>query len=230
MSPIIIRPTGGGRRGFTLAEVLIASIIGTLVIVAAWSVYVMVWQWWAESSPRLDVERSARIALLRVVEGVPGSATGDTGKDTVNSIDYKRRNGIAWSTDNPEFESVTIDGQSKVRKIKFRLKLDDEKAQLQGNIRSYYLAKNGDQRVIYYRYYNYDTSSYATEEIANSPGVIYDVEFASFTDDGSPPASYPNIVTVKLSAAKEVYGTRVNQPFTVRVDYTDTVYLRNKLD
>lgn len=230
MLPNTIRAPSRGRRGFTLAEVLIAAMIGTMVIASAWAVYMMVWQWFAEMSPRLDVERSARMALLRIVEGVPGSVTGDTGKITVNNVDYKRRNGIAWSTDLPDLESVTLDGTTKVRRINFRLRFDDEKAVVTGNVRSFYVEKSGDRRIISYRYYDYDDNQYKTRQVANTKDVTYDVEFGNFTDDGTPPTTYQNIMTVKVTAEREVYGTRLSQPYTVKVEYTDTVYLRNKLD
>jgi prepilin-type N-terminal cleavage/methylation domain-containing protein len=205
------------KRGFTLAEVLIAAIIGTMVIASAWSVYAMVWQWWAEMSPRLDVERSARLALLNVIEGVtsvsglPGDAAGSY---TVGSTNYKRRNGIAWANKDPGDNSYPeiLDQTGKpASRIRFHLVPDGNNVK-----REFYHGTYNGQGVIYYRHSN--GSLYRLD------GTLGVTELSFEKMPGT-----DNIIKVTVAAEKEVYGTRAGQPYPVRVVYTDTVYLRNAL-
>lgn len=215
MSLIIAKNKLKGRRGFTLAEILIASIIGTMVIASAWSVYVMVWQWWSEMSPRLEVERFARMTLLNVTEGVTSIRNlGDVaGTYTAGSTTYRRRNGIAWATAYP-----TISGDGKT--ITYRLAPDSS------NIRQFYYGTYNGKGVIYYKHSN--GTNYRLEPTLDSPTDQTSIIFDKLPNPSPPPDDYDNIIQVTVTAEKEVLGTRKG-PHKVKVVYTDTVYLRNAL-
>jgi len=205
------------RRGFTLAEILIASIIGTMVIASGWSVYVMVWQWWSEMSPRIEIERSARLALLNVIEGVTSvkNLAGDVaGSYTIGSTTYKRRNGIAWASkdkgDNKYPEILDQTGHPASR-IKYHLDPDPNNTK-----REFYYGTYNGQGIVYYKHTN--GASYRLDSTLG----ITDLKFENFDDAD-------NVIKVTVTAQKQVYGTRKQQPFTVTVVYSDTVYLRNAL-
>ena len=209
MSLTITKKGLKNRRGFTLAEMLIASIIGTMVIASAWSVYVMVWQWWAETSPRIEVERFARLALLNLTEGVTSvrGLSGDVaGSYTVNSIPYKRRNGIAWAKAYP-----TISADKKT--ITYKLEPDSS------DTRQFYYGTYNGKGVMYYKHSNGTT--YRLEPTLDAPATGTGIMFENF--DGA-----NNIIKVTVTAAREVKGTR-KEPYTVSVVYADTIYLRNAL-
>ena len=222
MSPSITRRAAGrGRGGFTLAEVLIAAIIGTMVIASAWSVYTMVWQWWAEMSPRLDVERTARLALLHIIEGttsVKGLSGDVAGSYTVGSTTYKRRNGIAWANRDPagnKYPEIQDQTGYPASKIKYHLVPDGNNVSRE----LYYGTYNG-RGVVYYKHSN--GTSYRLDGTLG----ITDLTFEKFYDGSE---THDNIIKVTVTAAKEVYGTRTQQPYIVEVVYADTVYLRNAL-
>ena len=222
MLPNIIKRPLAGRRGFSLAEVLIAAIIGTMVIASGWSIYTMVWQWWSEMSPRLDVERAARLALLNIIEGttsVKGLAGDVAGSYTVGSTTYKRRNGIAWANRDPsgnEYPEIEDQSGHPASKIKYHLLPDGNNVR-----REFYLGTYNGQGVLYYKHTS--GTSYPIEDTLG----ISDITFENFVDGDS--ETHDNIITVTVTAEKEIYGTRTQQPYTVEVVYTDTVYLRNAL-
>jgi prepilin-type N-terminal cleavage/methylation domain-containing protein len=222
MSLITVRNALTGRKGFTLAEVLIASIIGTMVIASAWSVYIMVWQWWTEMSPRLDVERSARLALLNIIEGVTSvnGLTGDAaGSYTIGSTTYKRRNGLAWASKDPgdsEYPQIYDQSGYPASRIVYHLVPDANNVK-----REFYYGTYNGKGIVYYKHTT--GTSYRLDGTSGITGL----KFEKFVDaDG---VQRNNIIKVTVTAAKEVYGTRAQQPYTVTVVYTDTVYLRNAL-
>jgi hypothetical protein len=210
------------RKAFTLAEVLIAAIIGTMVIVSAWSVYMMMWQWWAETSPRLDIERAARLALLNIIEGVSSISgfSGDVaGSYTIGSDTYRRRNGIAWANKDPGDNAYPIiEDQTghPASRIRYHLLPDANNSK-----REFYYGTYNGQGIVYYKH----TNSVAYR--LDSTRGITDVKFEKFIDAEG--GTHDNIIKVTVTAQKEVYGTRTNQPYTVTVVYSDTVYLRNAL-
>ena len=213
MLPSIIRKRFKGRKGFTLAEVLIAIMIGTMVVASAWSVYVMVWQWWAEMSPRLDVERFARVALLNTTEGVTSiSGLGDVVNETytVGSTTYKYRSGIAWATAYP---TISLDKKT----ITYCLVKESS------NTRQFYygtyIEDNIEKGAIFYKHTN--NTVYKLKPALYWPDDTTSIKFEKF--EGA-----DNIIKVTVTASKEVKGTR-KEPYTVSVTYTDTVYLRNAL-
>lgn len=195
-----------------MVEMMFAMMIGLFVIATAWSVYVMIWQWWAEMSPRLDAQRTARIALLNVVEGVTGVVNGPdpvAGTFTVGSTTYKRRNGIAWATAYP---AISVDG----RTISYRLVPDAS------NVRQFYLGADPvtGEGVIYYKHS--DGTSY---KIPSTLGIT-DIKFEKFQDPGG--TTHDNVIRITVTTEKEVQGVR-SEPLNISVVYTDTVYLRNAL-
>ena len=222
MSLITVRSTPNSRKGFTLAEVLVASIIGTMVMASAWSVYVMVWQWWAETGPRIEIERTARLALLNVIDGVTSVSglSGDVaGSYTIGVTSYKRRNGIAWANKDPGDNSYPqiLDQTGKpASRILYHLEPDA------GNVkREFYYGTYNGQGVVYYKHTN------GTDYVLDGTRGITDLKFEKFIDaEGD---SHDNIIKVTVTAEKEVYGTRAQTSYTVGVVYTDTVYLRNAL-
>lgn len=222
MSLIIRNIVMRDRKGFTLAEVLISAIIGTLVIISAWSVYMMMWQWWAETSPRLDIERSARLALLNVIEGVTSISglTGDVaGSYTIGSTNYKRRNGIAWANKDPGDNSYpVIEDQTghPASRIRYHLVPDANNTK-----REFYYGTYNGRGVVYYKHTNG-----VNYRLDGTLGIT-DIKFEKFVD--SEGTTHDNIIKVTVTSQKDVFGTRINQPYTVTVVYSDTVYLRNAL-
>jgi hypothetical protein len=201
------------RNAFTIAEVLLASVVGMFVIGAVICVYMMTWRWWAEISPRLDAQRAARLALLNVIEGVTGIASGPdpvAGAFTVGSTAYKRRNGIAWATAYP---TISADNKS----IDYRLVPDSS------NTRRFYLVTDSVTGIgtLYYKH-----SSGASYAIPSTRGLS-DIKFEKFTDAGG--TAHDNIIKVTATAEKNVAGTRPGAGLDIKVVYTDTVYLRNAL-
>lgn len=247
MSLIMIKTAIQGKKGFTLAEILIAALIGTLVITSAWAVYVMIWQWWAETNPRLNVERKARIILLRVIEGVPDSTTGSY---TVGSTTYNRRNGIAWASGDPDIYEqggTLIPGGSVgcVRgsctdtdcvgvKIKYRIDKPGETS----NIREFYVDSYNGRKAVYYKDGN-GTSHRIDETLADDIALTFERLSVIRTGPGSSGCNFiceeglgtkkclKNVIVVSVTVTDKVYGTRTTQPYTVAVMYTDTVALRN---
>lgn len=222
MSLITARNISNGRKGFTLAEVLMATVISTMVIASAWSVYMMVWQWWAEMGPHIEIERTARLALLNVIDGVTSvkGLTGDVaGTYYVGSTPCKRRNGIAWANKDPGDDSYPqiLDQTGKpASKINYHLEPDPNNTK-----REFYYGTYNGQGVIYYKHT--DGTSYMLDGTRG----ITDLRFEKFVDaEGN---THDNIIEVTVTAEKAVYGTRAQAPYTVDVVYTDTVYLRNAL-
>ncbi|MBU0605216.1 MAG: prepilin-type N-terminal cleavage/methylation domain-containing protein [Candidatus Omnitrophica bacterium] len=222
MSLITVRSTLNSRKGFTLAEVLVATIIGTMVMASAWSVYVMVWQWWAETSPRIEVERTARLALLNIIDGVTsvGGLSGDVaGSYTIGSTSYKRRNGIAWANKDPGDSSYPqIQDQTGMPASRILYHLEPDAGNTK---REFYYGTDNGQGAVYYKHTN------GVSYMLNGTRGITNLKFEKFVDPEG--YSYDNIIKVTVTAQKEVYGTRAQQSYTVGVVYTDTVYLRNAL-
>ena len=163
-------------------------------------------------SPRLDAQRTARMTLLNVVEGVTGVVGGPdpvAGTFTVGATTYKRRNGLAWATAYP---TIAADGKT----ISYRLVPDSS------NLRQFYLGTDPvtGEGVIYYKHSN--GTSY---KIPSTRGIT-DIKFEKFRDDSS--VVHDNIIKITATAEKDIQGTRAG-PFNIKIVYTDTIYLRNAL-
>jgi hypothetical protein len=193
------------RSAFTIVEAMLSSIIVSIIMLAVWGVYMMGWQWWGETGPRLDLEKAARMALLSVIEG---SIDQNAGTYTVGSTTYTRRNGIAWSTQYP-----TISSDKKT--ISYRLEPDSSNAR-----QFYYGTYNGDG-YIFYR-----NGSGAVTRLDSTKGVT-GIQFSQYVDAGG--TMHNNIIQVAVTSEKDIYGTRKANPYHVQVVYTDTVLLRNAL-
>ena len=173
-------------------------------------------------SPRLDVERSARLALLNIIEGgisVKGLSGDVAGSYAVDSTLYKRRNGIAWASKDPgdnEYPEIEDQTGHPASRIIYHLVPDGNNVK-----REFYYGTYNGQGVVYYKH----TSG--TSYRLNDTFGITDLKFEKFID--SDDEEHDNIIKVTVTASKEVYGTRTEQPYTVTVVYTDTVYLRNAL-
>jgi len=61
-----------GQRGFTVVEVLIAVVIMALVITGAISIYMMSITAWREGSTQIALQRTASIAMEKMVRGIDG--------------------------------------------------------------------------------------------------------------------------------------------------------------
>jgi hypothetical protein len=159
---------------------------------------------------------------LNIIEGVTSvkNLSGDVaGSYTVNSVSYKRRNGLAWASKDPGDNSYpVIEDQTghPASKIKYHLVPDADNVK-----REFYYGTYSGKGVVYYKHSN------GTSYRLNDTLGITDLKFEKFID--SDDEEHDNIIKVTVTAAKEVYGTRMQQPYTVTVVYTDTVYLRNAL-
>ncbi len=204
-----------------------ATVISTMVMASAWSVYMMVWRWWAETGPRIETERAARLALLNVTDGVTSikNLSGNVADSySIGSTPspYKCRNGIAWSTltkedldSNPSFTTPVISADG--HQIDF--KLDRDAVAVNG--RSFYAGTYDGQGVVYYKHTN------GTSYMLDSTRGITDLKFEKFED--AQHVIHDDIIKVTVTAEKEIHGTRAQQSYTVGVVYADTVYLRNAL-
>lgn len=191
-----------------------ASFIAMFVIASAYGLYIMGWRWWTEISPAIEAQRVARIAVTGIITGTVDPTEGT---DTISSIIYSRRNGIAaamFDADNLPPSTPVISGDNT--RIDFRSEADNS------NARAYYIAtdaQTGD-KFIYY-----SNNAGGVKRIDSTRGVTA-LEIRFYVD-GIGVTRY-NIIQVKAKADKDIIGPR-SQAYPVRVEYTDYVYLKNKL-
>lgn len=205
MSQTIRSLPGSRTGGFTIVEAMLSSIIVSIIMLAVWGVYMMGWQWWGETGPRLDMEKAARMALLSVIEG---SVDQNAGSYTVGSTTYTRRNGIAWATAYP---TISSDGKT----ITYRLAPDSS------NVRQFYYGTYNGNGYIFHK-----NGSGTVTRIDSTKGVT-GIQFSKFVDAQS--VTHDNIIQVVATSDRDIYGTRKANPYHVNVVYTDTVLLRNAL-
>ncbi len=62
--------------GFTIIEVLIASFLTIVVLTSAWSLFIAYQQIWRETSVRVEANRTASMALHRIVYGMGSASCG----------------------------------------------------------------------------------------------------------------------------------------------------------
>ena len=196
-----------------MVEVLLATVIASFIMLAVWGVYMMSWQWWAETSPRIDLERAARMALLSVIEG---SIDTNAGTYTIGATTYTRRNGIAWATAKP-----TIAFDASVPPIPYKIKY--KLAPDSGNIREFYYGTYSGNGYVFYK--NAAAGSIGTK-IDSTKGIT-GIRFSRLVNRYG--VEQDNIIQVVVTAEKSLYGTRKANPYIVKVVYTDTIYLRNAL-
>lgn len=197
------------RRAFTLAEVLVASFVGLLVVSGTWSIYHMAWRWWYETAPLVEAQRIARVALSSVIEGTIDPTAG---QDST----YGRRNGIAWAV----YEPVISSNISTADKIEFGLEKEKEDHgdyPTAHNEREFYLGLEPQTglRVVYY-----EDDDEVVHTIKATLGIT-DLKFEKFKDVNDK-------IHIKVTATveKDVAGTRA-APYHIKVEYIDYVYLRN---
>lgn len=193
-------------KGFTLVEIMTTSFIALYVIMAAWSVYIMGWRWWHETSPLIESQRAARVALTYIREGIVDSTVG---QDTVAFTTYNRRNGISWAaltnTNPTPLTPVVSDDQHR---IDFRLEPDT------ANIRSFYLGTDaGGKKALYYV-----DSAGAVHKVNTTEGIT-DLVF-----EFDP--NYINLLKITVRVERDVAGTRV-VPYHISIEYSDYIFLRN---
>ncbi len=199
-------------RSFTLIEVMTTSFIAIYVMLSAYGVYMMAWKWWYETSPVIESQRVARIALQTIVEGMIDTTAG---QDSVSGTTYRRRSGIAFSTltnANPTPSTPVISADS--RRIDFRLEPDTT------NTRAFYIATDGatGNKALFYK----DNTVVARKV----PGTEIDPDLGDVRLTFQSVAGYSNLIKVTVNVDRTVYGVR-KDPYQIAIQYDDFVFLRN---
>lgn len=218
------------KNGFTLVEVLISAFVMALVLSAAWAIYILGWTWWYEVSPRIEAQRIARLAMEKIVEGVPDPTTGF---DMVGGSRYNKRNGIAGTYYfHPTLPNtyVNSEGTTVSHEIDYGLSVDYTTYPPASacNIRSFYLGTDPATglKAVYYK------DSSGTSHILRETLGITNLEF-SYMDPSDP---LKDVIVVSVTVEKDVAGVGPT-PYHIRVHYGyddtatlscgNTVYLRN---
>lgn len=234
--------SSSNRRAFSLTEVLVSAVIMLLAVLAIWAFYTLGLTWWHETTPRVDAQRTARIALDMITDGVIDPTTG---ADIAQGVSYSRRNGIAHAYFYPPDLAepyVNEKGQTVYRKINYGLYADYANHPPQigdpvRNIRSFYLGQQTGYGGLKAVYYNDGVNSH----IVNGTIGITNLEFSRYIDKDNlygygADTEINNIIVVRVTVDKDMQGTRP-EPYTINVDYgyddssnltcADTVYLRS---
>jgi len=167
--------------------------------------------WWNEILPQTECQRIARSAISVIKEGMVDSTVGT---DIINSITYKKRNGLeeAYKSRDDSLDVsfntpvITLEG----RKISFKLEPDPTST----NSRSFYLGQDafGMQAV----YYQVGSS---TPKVIRATRGLTDLVFETVS-------GYSNVIKVTATVQKTVMGSR-STPYQISVVYSDYVFLRN---
>ena len=80
------------EKGFSLAEVLIGTLISFFIISGIWAIYELSWVWWHEQAPVAEAQQIARGAISDIIDGTMDATAGD---ETVGTRSFRKRNGIA---------------------------------------------------------------------------------------------------------------------------------------
>jgi len=198
----------GGRGGFTLVETLVSVFVVILVMLAAVSVYVMGWRWWAEVAPRIEAQKAARVALASIIEGRIDATAGTY---TVGATTYGRRNGIAWSVFAPTIDTPSDSPNPANSRIRFGLDKSSDTA----TTREFRL-KTDPATGLWAVYYKDDADVY--HMIRPTIGIT-GLRFENY--DG-----LNNLVRVTATVDRTVRGTRRGD-YQVTVEYSEVVYLRS---
>lgn len=220
-----------GKKGFTLIEILVVSVIMSLVFLAGWAIYILGMTWYHEVAPRIDAQRIARLAMARIVDGIPDQTTGF---EVIGSTRYNKRNGIAETFYYaPSLPNTYVNpaGKTVSHEIDYGLFVDYGTYQPAAarNIRSFYLATDAASglKAVYYK-----DSSGAAHMLRETLGID-NLEFSYYTDSAG---QHTDVIEVAVMVDKDIF--QIGQaPYHVKVDYGyddanhircgDTVYLRN---
>jgi len=91
------------------------------------------------------------------------------------------------------------------------------------NIRQFYYGTYNGSGYIFYR-----NGAGTVTRLAPTKGIT-DIQFSNLPDPNNPSHPHDNIIKVVATAEKDIAGTRAENPYHVKVQYTDTVLLRNAL-
>jgi len=223
------------KNGFTLVEILVSVFIMVLVFLAIWSIYILGWTWWYEISPRVEAQRTARMAIERIVEGAVDQTAG---YDMIGGVRYYKRNGIAATYYFPPVlpsTYVNSEGTTVSNEIDYGLYEDygtyDPAAAR--NVRSFYLGTDADTglKAVYYK-----DNNDAVHMFKDTLGIT-NLEFSYYVDkDVEPNVTYNDMIVVSVTVEKDVSAVG-HTPYHVNVHYGyddalnlrcgNTVYLRN---
>jgi len=182
-----------------------ATFIALYTITAAMTSYVVFWTWWHETSPEIEAQRLARIAISTIIYGNVDSTAGTY---NIGSTTYTRHNGIAQATRMSALSTLPSQAMT------FGLEPDTS------NCRSYYLGFDASSgtNAVYYK----DSNNAITK--INSTKGIKDLTFAYFTDAGG--TLHTNIITVTATVDWNVL-VGGSAPHRIYVQYSQLVYLKN---
>lgn len=212
-----------------------SSLVVLLVLMVVWSVYILGWTWWYEVSPRIEAQRIARAAIERIVEGVPDPTTG---YDMVGSVQYNKRNGIAYTyyfAPSLPNTYVNSEGSTVSNSIEYGLYKDyaAHPPSAVNNVRSFYLGTDSATglKAVYYR-----DGNGASHMLKDTLGIT-NLEFSYYVDkDVTPNVTYQDIIVVSVAVNKSVSAIG-HTPYVINLHYGyddsgilrcgNTVYLRN---
>ncbi len=203
--------SGRDKKGFTIVELMVSSLVIVYIFLCAFAMYMMGLAWWNEILPQTECQRIARSAISTIKEGMVDSTVGT---DIINSITYKKRNGLeeAYKSRDDSLDVsfttplISLEG----RKISFKLEPDPTST----NYRAFYLGQDasGTQAV----YYQIGST---TPKLIRATRGITDLVFEAVS-------GYTNMIKVTATVQKTVMGSR-STPYQISVVYSDYVYLRN---
>jgi len=198
--------------GFTLVEILVASLIAMYIFLCAWAMYMIAWTWWYEISPHTECQRIARLAISTISAGMKDPTAGS---DMVNFVTYGRRRGAGWAARNSDTDvtpTITDSGPTTGHRINFKLESDP----VGSNIRSYYLGQDADGvKAVYYQYGN------NAPQIMTATSGISDLTFERVLAEEGKDYSAVSLYKITATASQTVRGV-------VRsAAYTDYIFLRN---
>ena len=203
--------SGRHKKGFTIVELMVSSLVIVYIFLCALAMYMMGLAWWNEILPQTECQRIARSAISTIKEGMIDSTVGT---DIINSVTYKKRNGLeeAYKSRDDSLDVsfttplISLEG----RKISFKLEPDPTST----NSRAFYLGQDasGTQAV----YYQVGST---TPKLIRATRGITDLVFEAVS-------GYTNTIKVTATVQKTVMGSR-STPYQISVVYSDYVYLRN---
>jgi len=187
------------KKGFTIAEVLLATVIAVYIFFGAWSIFGVSKTWWEETLHWVDAQRIARVTLDSIIRGTIDPTAGT---ETIGANTYSLRNGIESATSAPTLAANSI-----------RYALEGDTS----NIRSFYLGTDpGTGRNALFYTSNVNTS--VGQGIRPTIGIT-DVDFATVSGN-------TNLIRVTSRVTDTFQGTRP-EGYTVSVSLSEDICLRN---